>query len=481
MLVVSVVNIFSVPFFVRHLGPEMYALWFYVITFSGMFGFSDLGIGSAVGRYIGVALGKGDHQAVREYWGTGNLIALPLLAVSATLFAILGVWFGPKWFNVSPEHVGLLRGCFVAGGFGLFLNFYAQLWSYLSQAHLDFKYASVVRMASTLIQLLPSIAIAWVTPNPFWIICWGVVVSVAQLVVMVAYARRRYGTGFEFGAARMARAREMASFTAKTFATLVAGSFLASIDRVVLGKYASSTEFTHYTVSGNVGMRLQSLGSAVMGPVFHNTSRAVGQGKQSSAAAIFDEMFFFMFGWYLLAAIWAAVWHPVLLRLWLGQDLGAQIAPLFPPLVLAYCITAMGGISSVQLAPMNQVGVGLCFNIATGLLTAAGVWFGWRMGGLEGAVYGFLASRVVFILQDLYVIRLVNARGWLASQVWRQIAAQGLVGALFSTAYLFAAKDSYWLLILAALHGSCVAAWLLRVYLRRYLWTSRPANLAETP
>src|SRR5713101_5541734 len=119
LLVITAVNIFSVRLFVRYLGPEMYALWFYVSTFTGMFGFADLGLGVAAGRYIGVAIGKGEQGAVREYWGTANLIAIPLLALMAVVFAGIGVVFGPKWFNISPANVALLRACFVAGAVAL--------------------------------------------------------------------------------------------------------------------------------------------------------------------------------------------------------------------------------------------------------------------------------------------------------------------------------------------------------------------------
>src|SRR5437868_12293054 len=79
LLVATFVNLFSVPLFYRYLGPEMYALWFYVLTFTGAFGFMDLGLGVAVGRYVGIALSQKDEKAVREYWGTGHAIALPLL------------------------------------------------------------------------------------------------------------------------------------------------------------------------------------------------------------------------------------------------------------------------------------------------------------------------------------------------------------------------------------------------------------------
>ncbi len=58
LLVITAINIVSVPLFYRFLGPVLYALWFYVLTFTGAFGFMDLGLGVAVGRYIGVALGE---------------------------------------------------------------------------------------------------------------------------------------------------------------------------------------------------------------------------------------------------------------------------------------------------------------------------------------------------------------------------------------------------------------------------------------
>src|SRR6266487_1437085 len=81
LLTITVVSLFSLPLLYRYLGGEMFALTGYISTVSGLFGFADLGLGSAVGRYVGIALGKGDQAAAREYWGTGNLLALPLLAL----------------------------------------------------------------------------------------------------------------------------------------------------------------------------------------------------------------------------------------------------------------------------------------------------------------------------------------------------------------------------------------------------------------
>ncbi len=470
LLVVTAVNVVSVPLFYRYLGAEMYALWFYVITFTGLFGFADMGLGVAVGRYIGVALGRGETAAVREYWGSGNVVAIPLLAVMALGFGLVGAAFGPKWFQVAPENVGLLRGCFVAGAFSLFFSYYGQFWNILLQAHLDFKFSGLIRVGSSLLQVLPAIVIARSTHNPLWVCVWTALVGVAQLAVMAGYCRRGYQLGFEFRAARRERLREMAAYTGKTFATLLAGAVFGSIDRLALGKLAAAADFAHYTISSNIGGRLQNLSVAVMGPVFHNTSRTAGDAdRRSSAAAIYDEMFQFTFGWYLLATLWMTAWHPVLLRVWLGPELGALVSPLIAPIIAAYCITAVASVSGAQLGPLNRMGASLLFTTAAGLLTVVGVYLGWRFGGVVGVAYGFLASRVVFLAQDIFVIRLVGAGGWFSRRTWNTVAGQALLAAALLPGYWLWPRESLWLLLPAGLHAGLAAAWLLRGQLAN-LW-----------
>jgi O-antigen/teichoic acid export membrane protein len=474
LLVVSVVNLVSVPLFYRYLGVEMYALWLYITTFTGLFGFADLGLGVAVGRYVGVALGRGDQAAVQEYWNTGNAIAIPLLAGMGLLFAVLGVVFGPRLLNVSPGNVTLFCWCFVAGGAGLFISFYGQFWNILLQAHLDFRVSSLVRIVTGLLQVIPAILLAWATGNPLWIILWTVLVGGLQLGLLASYSLRHFGLGLNLREARWARVREMAAYTGKTFATLLANATLGSIDRVVLGKLASTVDFAHYTICTNVGTRLQTLGSAVMGPVFFNTNRTVGNGNGHSAG-IFNEMFHFTFAWYLLASVWAAIWHRVLLRLWLGQELAIQVGPVFTPLIIAFCLTTLANISGAQLASLNRLGTALGFTLAAGTLAIVGVYVGWRLGGVVGVAYGFLGSRVAFVIQDVYVIRLIKAGGWFSARTWVSVAAQGAVGAALALAYLVFPRDSLWLIAPAILHGGLVGGWLLREPIRKF--TSRMASL----
>jgi O-antigen/teichoic acid export membrane protein len=469
LLISAAVGFISLPLFLRYLGNDMYALWGYIGTFSGMFGFADMGLGVAIGRYIGVALGRNDLKAVRGYWGTGNLIVIPFLTLVSLAFIGLGVWLGPKWFNILPGNAGMLRWCFAAGGCGLFFSYYGSYWMVLSQAHLDFKFISLVRVVMNLLQIVPALALAFFTKSPLLLMLWGAFIALLQLGVFAWHARCKYGLGLHLREAGLVRAREMAAYTGKTFVVLLVGSFFGQIDRAMLGRFALPVDFNPYNISSNMATRLQNLSVSVMGPVLFNTARVVDGGREATAK-IYNETFAFVFEWYLLAAIWVGLWHPVLLRIWLthtmGLELGlataAQVGPLLTPVLIACCLNAMANISTAQLASLNRQGVTIISNTAAGLLAIAGVWVGWNAAGVVGVAYGFLFSRIALVAQDLYVIRLLQAGGWLSPHTWLKAGAQGLVGAVFALSYFAVQRDSYWLLIPATLHGGLVAAWLLR-------------------
>lgn len=469
-LVTAVTGFLSMPLFLRFLGDENYAVWNYAIIYAGVFGFADAGLGVAVGRFVGIALGRNDREAVRAYWGTGNAILLPFLVLAALTLVGTGFWLAPKWYNVHPDHVSVLRACVAATGFGLLFSYYSQYWNVLAQAHLDFRFIGTVQTATALLRVVPGLLLAYALKNPFMVAAWYAVISLVELVIFVQHGRNIYQLGLEISAASSSRMREMSSYFGKNLIGLVVGSTFGQIDRQILGKVAPSTDFAHYTVAGNLSMRLQGLSNAVMGPVFFNTARSSGGQQHASTATIYDEMFNFVLSWYLLAATWMAVWHPVFSHLWLvhtmgaerGEVVAAQVGPLLVPLVAACGFSAVANISAAQLASLNRIGTAVWFSIAAGSLAIGAVWLGWRWYGVLGAAYGLLFSRLAFVAQDLFTIRLIKSKGWLGWNAWKQVALQSLVALLFSGCYFLLPRDSIWLLVPAVFHGGFVAVWLLR-------------------
>jgi O-antigen/teichoic acid export membrane protein len=476
LLVSSALGFITMPLVYRYLG-EGFAFFQAVQLFGSSFGFMDLGFGTAVGRYIGVALGRGDKEAVRAYWATGNALALPLLAAMTVVFIALGALAGPGWFQFihTAEDRYLLQWCFVLGGLGMFMSFYTQFWNVVSQAHLDFKFISILRTGANTAQALAAVGVAWMTGSPSLVFAWSVVIGVAQLGVFAWHSRKYYGLGFNFREASRARLHEMAGFTGKTLVGCIVGSLLGRIDQVTVGRLASGLAFPNYPAATNATGRLTNLSLAAAGPVYFHSARAVGSG-QRSLGEIFDEMFSIVLDWYCFASTWLLVWSPLVLNLWWGrttppgqtETVAHMLAPIFPILVFAFSLSAIACVSASQLGPLNRVGTEVVFVVVSGVMTAACVLIGWRANGLVGVAYGLLVSRVIVVIEDIYVARIVGAKGWFSLKSWRRILLQVALALVFLAIRPNIASSLWASIGLACLHGGLIGSWLAFPYYKRW-------------
>lgn len=408
ILVTSVVSIVSVPLYFRVLGDQMYAMWFYVGTLTGAFGFMDLGVGVAVGRFIGVAMGRDDQTAVEEYWATGNAVVLPFVLFFATLFVVVGGIWGPEWFKVRGSDATTLRWAILWGGVGLFFSYYGQMWNILAQAHLDFKYLSILRTWIGLASTLGTVAVALLAKNVAVIMAYSTILGLLQFVLLYLRGNSHYKLPLKISHFRKSRLLEMLPYTLKTFGQLISGSVLGSMDRVFLGRLAPAGEFAAFGVSQNIGGRISGLSVAIMGPIFNNTARGVGGDQSKRPIDVYRESFKFMFPWYSLVIIGVFIWSGPVTELWLGAKYGNAVGQTFPWVVAALCLNAIANISGAQLGGLDRVGTGLIVQTLASLLSAAGVVAGWHWGGIAGAAAGFFAARLIFIFQDALVRKWVG-------------------------------------------------------------------------
>lgn len=458
ILVTSTISIASVPVYFRVLGDEMYAIWFYVGTLTGAFGFMDLGVGVAVGRFIGVAIGSGERAAVREYWSTGHVVVLPFIMLFSVVFILLGTIWGPSWFKVEDQSsIATLRWAMFFGGVALFFNYYGQMWTILAQTHLDFRYLSLLRTWFSLASTGGSLGLALLYPSVAAILLFTALLAAGQFLILFLRGSRRYDLPVRFSLFRLNRLKEMLPYTLKTFGQLLSGSLLGSLDRLFLGRVAPALDFAAFNVSLNIGSRLSGLSVAAMGPVFHNTTRGIGGDKERSPAAVYRESFHFMFPWYSLVFIGTFFWAKPVVNVWLGKPYGPVVGDCFPWVVGALCVQAVVNISGAQLGGLNRVGTGLILQTISAIASTVGVVVGWMWGGLLGAAIGFFAARLVWVVQDALVRRWVGVSfAEYRELLWVIIRQCVFVGAIWCVAH--GSTSSPWLLLSSATITAVVGA-----------------------
>jgi O-antigen/teichoic acid export membrane protein len=395
------------------MGAEMYALLLYVLTMTGTFGFMDLGIGTALARYMGMALGHQDHQAVQEYWAVGMRLGILFTAFFSLIFILAGTLVGPLWFNVSPENKTMLRWCFAMGGVSLFLSYVTEQWNRVCQVFLDFAFVNKIKLWFFLLQIFPAMFLAWRFGNPVYVLFWTAIVYVIKFVIMIIHVAKKYDLYLMPKAPFLwVRFHEIKAYMLKSFSVLLISNFFVGLDRIVLGRLASPAAFTHYGIAFATGQRAEGFSTSIVGPVFSNMNLLLkSKDEAATPAHVYDYTCQMVLNWFLLAAVVVAFFSKPLLVVWLGADLASHVQPVFIPVVLGCCINAFANLSRVALTSIDRQGMLMKSTVLSGVAMAICCYSGYKMYGIVGAGYGFLASKLPYIIMDYITVKLLGARG----------------------------------------------------------------------
>jgi O-antigen/teichoic acid export membrane protein len=97
------VNFFLSPLIVHHLGASAYGVWALLGTLTAYLGLLDLGIRSAVTRYVARSQSRGDHEMATQVVSTALAVFAALAGLALVASAVLGL-VAPSIFRIPAEY-----------------------------------------------------------------------------------------------------------------------------------------------------------------------------------------------------------------------------------------------------------------------------------------------------------------------------------------------------------------------------------------
>jgi O-antigen/teichoic acid export membrane protein len=96
------------PYLIRHLGQDLYGLWILVASLVGYFGLTDLGLRTAVGRFMAQHVARAEHEEINRLVVTAFGL-LAATAVVASAFSLVCSLSFQHLFQVMPEQAPIAR------------------------------------------------------------------------------------------------------------------------------------------------------------------------------------------------------------------------------------------------------------------------------------------------------------------------------------------------------------------------------------
>lgn len=288
-LVTVAVTFLMTPFIVKTLGDRYYGFWTLVGTFMGYYGLLDLGLSSAVSRYISQALGKQDFPVMSRIASTsfGLFSAIGGLALLVTL----GVaWAAPLLVTDAGEivlfrKVVLLMGMTVAAGFP-FRVFNGVLASFLR--HDSMALISVIRtlVANALIYFFLTRGegiMALVLIN-----CGA---SVFEYLATYAVCRIKYpAVNISLRKFDRGGTRPLFAYSGKTLLIQIADLLRFRVDALVIAIYLNVSLVTYYSVGSKLIDYFGAFMISTVGFVAPLFSQYEGQGDFNALRSRFLDV-----------------------------------------------------------------------------------------------------------------------------------------------------------------------------------------------
>jgi O-antigen/teichoic acid export membrane protein len=405
------VALFLTPFVVRTLGDYWYGLWVIVNGITIYYYLFDLGLSSAVNRFVTARVARKDSEGVNEVASTA--VALFALLGLGVIVAASGVFLAVPWF-VRPDYVRPVRLVVLLQGLNLGSGFPFKTFGGVAAAQLRYDLIEALNLAQTLCNAVLVVLVLSHGGGIVALACVSLVLGQAYNVAFYLVAKHLWPP-LALSARHVKRsvARELSGYSIWSFVNQISDMLRFRIDSLVVAGFCGVSVVTHYGIGASpteYGSNLVRRATSILTPLFVRYQAEGDDGAIRSKLVLFNKvnavLSFFGFGLMF-----------VLGRLFILRWMGPRFADSYPVLLVMGAALML----DVVMQPANNVLYALArhppyvvavvcealANVALSILLA-------RRYGMVGVAIGTLIPLAVnsLLFTPVYTCRVVDLALW---------------------------------------------------------------------
>lgn len=303
------------PFLVRRLGDHRYGVWTLVVVFTESYNILELGLSSAVGRFMAGALGAGDQERGNLIFNT-SLIIFGSGGILALLVSLVAAALTPVIVHNTQDAI-VFREAVLILGLNVALNFPLRVYRGSLQAHLRF--VTVVCIDLVYLALRTSLAVGFVLLG-YRVVGLATATLVALVPSLFLYpyfvSRDLPFLRLSIGQWRPNLAKDLFSYGLYSFLGFLGGILRSRANPFIVSSFLGITMVTHFRLAGMASGYYGEFVTALIGVFQPLLSQQQGTGNLTAMrqTTLFATKIalcisgFFAFGAIALGKVFLARW-----------------------------------------------------------------------------------------------------------------------------------------------------------------------------
>jgi O-antigen/teichoic acid export membrane protein len=398
----AVVALVLPPILVRHMTPASYAVWVLVLQSAAYVSYLNLGLQTAIGRYIASAKETGNIDQRDSVFSTGflGLCCAAVLAILCLVAATLGMAI--IFPNVPASLIPQMQLALLLVGFSMAVELPASAWNGVFIGLERYEVPALTTGAARLLSALGIVAAALAGRS---LVVMAAAMASANLISYIALylALRRLAPGIHFKPAMVRRstAYELSGYCFGLIIFSFNMLLVTGFDLLLVGRFQFSM-ITPFSISASMIALISGLLAAIINVIMphsaalHAGRKAVELGKLVISTTRISLLLLILTGMPIL------IYAGPILRLWIGQRYVLSGTPILVILVIANIIRLGGLPYTIVLVAAGQQRYIKVTPLAEGFSNlAASVVLGLKFGAI-GVAFGTLLGSFVSIAAHLF-------------------------------------------------------------------------------
>lgn len=419
------------PIMIHHLGAVDYGVWVLASSLLDYYGLLDLGMRSAMFRYVALFRGGTLREEVDRTFSS----ALLLVALTAMVISLLSIGvalLGPRFTTLagtSPRQLGWLLFLL---GISVAVTFPARMLATYISAHQRWDLYNAAGIATTVVRGTVIIVVLKLGYGILTVAIAAVAVAVLSLGLHAAFvlvADSKAHASLELVSAR--RIRELFSFSMRSLLVSIGDYLRFYSDSAVIATVLNVGLVTPFNVATRLIDCFRSVVIAAGGPVLGTMTELDGGQHQNELKQMLLRSTRFLALLSILGGVLLVVDGRALLRLWVGNDL-VSAYPILAVLALGYVVNLAQHPTLLIVIAKGKHGPLGWWTVAEGVANIV-LSVIWGMShGLLGVAMGTIIPMLVvkILIQPWYALKAAELN--VGEYISQALARPIVVGLLFA-------------------------------------------------
>ena len=405
LLLLAPLPFLVIPFFLKKLGTSGYGTWAVFVAASGITSVADLGLVTTLSKHVAEFYALKDYRALGRLISTGVVLYLAIASLLSVILWVASPFLIAVLFRGSPASAHELQ---ILWRYLILLMFANTLTMSFSSVVVGLQRMDLSTGINSL-NLLASAGFSVLFLGWNWGlrgVLYGYALAAWMTLLASVYAMRRLLPEVRLSllSCRWSVAKEIFTFSLKTYVTQVAVVIHNQIEKIYLARFAGVLFVGWYDISSDLALKLRAIPSLVLTPIIPAASELYALSDHGRLYKLYlrTHKYLALLGVPLVAYI--VFVSKEFVELWVGPSLSIIAIPLSVFMIVNF-INLTTGPGLLILVGGGKLQPGLYSAIFSIVLNVTLSLFLIRAYGFQGAVIGTSFSIVAGSGFFLYLFR----------------------------------------------------------------------------